>query len=513
MPDALTTSPIPARLAATRPPRAPSRGRGALSLFLSALLTYPRRPFLWCWPLANAVFCAFLSARINPTYDARTIGLDELPFDGIFFSTFLLACTVGFFAASVTGHFVQILLPPRGQVVPNLRRTAVAANIVLTVAIVLGFAAIWPRTVILFGHGSPQSHAVFAHTLPIVLVLAAQLAWTQYAPITGAFSLFAWGLLSFPQPRAATLRMLVGHAPALESAAILLGVGLFVGLWVLIARRRDRTFAVDPIVEAISRKLLGDDSRAAPGATVTPPLPTTIPALAPPRALTAAARRRLHRRAVAGGNSPLVAGAVVGLALVALVYFLRALGVENMDAMTPRVLLYMVSIIPAIFVSASAMENRGPLITHGLLLPRHRRQFVREIGLAMLTNLFTTWIAATLPILLLIILDVSPRVRPAPALLAAMLAIAAAYQVFALGVIAWLLRLTHRIVIMIAQAAGCAMAIPIVAANPNRMLLPTTLISAAVFLAIGVGFALTAYRTWADAEPPSAGPSKTAAAL
>lgn len=511
MPD--TTSPTPSpRLAACR-----REARTGLSLFLSVLLTYPRRPFLWCWPLANAFFCAFLSSRIAPMYDARSTGLaqaEPLPFDGVFFSSFLLACAAGFFAASVTGHFVQLVAPPRGRVVPRLGRTALGANILWTVSIILGVAAIWPHPVITFvsGTSEPQFVRIPAHALALVVVLAAQLAWTQFAPVTGAFTLFAWGLLAFPQPRAATLRMLIGESPALEWAAAVLGVALFIGLWAAIARRRDRTFAVDPIAEAISRMLLGDHSRAAP-ARATPTPAATIPALAPPRTLTASSRRRLHRVAAAGGNRPAFAGLVAGLALVGLVYVLRAFGVERMDAMTPRVLVYMVSIVPAIFVSASAMENRGPLITHGLLLPQHRRNFVRDVGLAMLANLFTTWIAAILPIVLLITLDVSEHVRPKPAALAAMLAIAAAYQVFALGVIAWVLRLNHRIIITIVQAAACALGIPIIIVGDTRTLLPVALLIAVGFAVTGLAFALTAYQRWADSEPPSVGPSKTAAAL
>ena len=510
MPDALITSPTPTRLAATR--------RGALPLFLSVLLTYPRRPFLWCWPLANALFCAFLSYRVSPRYDVLTTGLDQADavplFDGIFFSTFLLACAVGFFAASVTGHFVQILVPPRGQVVPRLRGAAMAANILLTASILFGVAAMWPKPDIHVGPSANELHVIStAHALPIVLLLAAQLAWTQFAPITGAFTIFAWGVLAFPQPRAAALGMLIGQSPALECAAVLFGVAMFVGLWVVIARRRDRVLAIDPIVEAISHKLLGDDSRAAPAAATAPVSPGTIPALAPPRTFTARARLRLHRRAVAGGNSPAVAGAVSGLSLVVLVYLLRAIGVEHMDAMTPRVFFFMVSILPAIFVSASAMENRGPLITHGLLLPEHRRQYVCEIGLAMLINLFTAWVAAIVPILLLIAFDVSDQVRPSPRLLVAMVSIAAAYQLFALGVIAWLLRLTHRIVITIVQAAGCAIAIPIIVVPGSSWMLPVALCVTAAFTVTGLAFALTAYSTWVGSEPPSAGPSKTAAAL
>src|SRR5688572_14766861 len=108
-------------------------GRGALGLFLVTLLTYPRRPWLWCWPLGSALLCAFVSSRIAPMYDATSTGLsgaDPLPFDGAFFASFLLACSVGFFAASVTGHFLQLLTPPLGQTVPRLRRAALAADIV-----------------------------------------------------------------------------------------------------------------------------------------------------------------------------------------------------------------------------------------------------------------------------------------------------------------------------------------------------------------------------------------------
>lgn len=509
MPDAPTTSAHEPCLAATH--------RGALSLFLSVLLTYPRRPLLWIWPVGTAVLATIVPARLPP----MTVSVvpptplsqaTSLPFDNVFVSTFILACVAGFLAASVTGHFVALLRPPRGQIVPRLRVTALAANILLTVSFVLVAALLWPHPRISFQNGGDHATDIPVHALALVTVLAAQLAWTQFAPITGFASFFSWGLLAYPRARDAVLRMIIGEAPVLECGAMILGVGLFVGLWVVILRRRDRPFELDPILEALRHKFFGDDDDAAP--TPAPSaFPGTIPALAAPRTFTAASRRRLHRRALAGGNRPVFAGLVVGLSLVTLVYVLRFFGLEHMDAVTPRVLIYMVSIVPAALVSASAMENRGPLITHGLLLPQHRRQFVRDVGLAMLANLFTLWIAAILPILLLVALDVPDHVRPSPAAFTGILAIAAAYQLFALGVIAWLLRLNHRIIITIVQTAGCALGIPIVSLNPGPSLLPVALAITIAFTLTGLAFALTAHRRWATTEPPSAGPSKTAAAL
>jgi hypothetical protein len=167
-------------------------------------------------------------------------------------------------------------------------------------------------------------------------------------------------------------------------------------------------------------------------------------------------------------------------------------------------------------VTATAMENRGALLSHGLLLPATRRQFVRELGAAMLANLYTAWICALFPIVAWAAFVTPEPIRPAAAALAAIVLIAAAYQLFAFGAIAWTLRLTHRLAITFALTGVCSLGVLILidtALARQRPLGPVTITIASILALAGAIFTLTAYHRWAGSELPSAGPSKTAAAL
>jgi hypothetical protein len=507
MPDAIQAS-------STNSPRLTATHTGALRLLVSTVFTYLRRPWLWTWPLGVTLLTIFVSSKISPMYDAHSTGLsavDPLPYEGLFFSTFLLGCSAGFLAASVTGHFVQLLAPPRGHLVPRLRRTALTAHVLLTALIVLGLATIWPHPTVTYTDSDYHAVTVSVplHALALATVLIAQLAWTQFAPVTGAFSLFTWGILSFPSARLALLRMLIGQAPGLEGFVVILAVGLLVALWIAIARRRDRPLAIDPIVHALVRPFLRDD---APRAARTPSASGAVPALAAPRAFNVRARLRLHRHATTAGYPAAVTGLLVGVLLVLWVLSFGLLGFDDPDPTVARLLGFMTAIIPVMLVTATAMENRGPLLTQGLLLPTSRRQFVRELGLAMLANIFTNWFCALLPILAWAAFLAPERARPTPAALAAMTSIAAAYQLLAFGATAWILRLTHRIAITFSLAGLCSLGVLI--------MIDATLAHAAVTITIttilacaGLAFTLTAYARWSSSEPPSAGPSKTAAAL
>jgi hypothetical protein len=307
--------------------------------------------------------------------------------------------------------------------------------------------------------------------------------------------------------------MLIGQAPGLEAFVVFLGAGLFVALWVAIAHRRDRAQAIDPIVDALFRRILRDDS---PRAVHPLSSPATIPALAPPRAFNARTRICLHRQAVSAGNPAALTGLLTGVLLVLWVFSFEFSGIAQPDPMTPRLLCFLASIVPVMIVTATAMENRGPLLTHGLVLPTPRPQFVRELGLAMLANLFTTWIAAMLPVLAWAAFLTPAIIRPSAGTLASIASIAAGYQLLAFGATAWILRLTHRLAITFALAGLCSLGVLILidagvgARHPSALLVAAIATALAV---VGLAFTLTAYARWAHSEPPSAGPSKTAAAL
>jgi hypothetical protein len=452
-------------------------------------------------------------------YDAHSAGLaatDSLPIDGLFFSTFLLACSAGFLVASVTAHVLQLLTPPRGHLVPRLRRAALSAHILLTALIVLGLASIWPHPSVTYTDSSYDavSASVRLHALALALLLVAQLAWTQLAPVVSAFSLFAWGVVSFSTVRTAVLRMLLGQSPLLEASVALAGLGLLAALSVAITRRRDRPTGVDPIVEALLRTFGRDEPRATAAPTQASPL--TIPALAPPRLFTARTRLRLHRRAASAGVPGGFTGLLVGGLLVLWVLAFQFFGVGQADPMTPRVICFMASIVPVMIVTATAMENRGPLLIHGLLLPTPRPRFVRELGLAMLANLLATWAAAMLPVLAWAAFLAPAIIRPSAGALASIVSVAAGYQIFAFGAAAWILRLTHRLAITFALAGLCSLGVLILIDAGVGARHPSALLVAAIATAlsvVGLAFTLTAYARWAHSEPPSAGPSKTAAAL
>jgi len=491
----------------------------SLRLILSTVFTYLRRPWLWSWPLATTLLAVFVCSKISPMYDAHSTGLsvaDPLPFDGLVFSTFLLACSAGFLVASVTAHVVQLLTPPRGHLVPRLRKAALSAHVLLTALIVLGLATVWPHPSV--SYTDSDYHAVSVsvplHALALASLLIAQLAWTQLAPVVGAFSLLAWVVLSLAAVRTAVLRVLLGQSPLLEATVALVALSLFVALWIAIARRRDRPTAIDPIIEALTRKLGHSDPRAATAAL--PSSAHAIPALAAPRRLDTRTRLRLHRRAASAGNPAAFTGLLTGAFLVLWVLSFQFFGIGEADPMTPRVLCFMASIVPVLVVTATAMENRGPLLAHGLLLPTPRPQFVRELGLAMLANLLTTWVAAILPVLAWAAFPTPVIIRPTPAALASIVSISAAYQLLAFGAAAWILRLTHRLAITFALAGVCSLGVLIMidagvgARHPSPMLVAAITTALAV---VGLAFTLTAYARWAHSESPSAGPSKTAAAL
>jgi hypothetical protein len=130
----------------------------------------------------------------------------------------------------------------------------------------------------------------------------------------------------------------------------------------------------------------------------------------------------------------------------------------------------------------------------------------------MLANLFTTWLCALLPIIAWALFLTPELIRPSHPALIAMISISAAYQLLAFGATAWILRLTHRLTITFALAGLCSLGVLIMidASLANGVV---AIAIAAVLALVGLAFTLTGYARWAHSEPPSAGPSKTAAAL
>jgi hypothetical protein len=506
MPDA-TAAPSPSTCSAA------SRS-GALRPFLAALVSLPRRPWSWTWPAASLLLAAWVSAKatwIYPTGKPGETGLMLPPYDGLFFSTFMFACAVGTAISAVTGHFVQLLSPPRGHVVPNLRRSALAAMICYTAALLVIPALLWPHPAVV---GPAGAIDIRLHALTLAAFLAAQLAWLNYAPAMTILGMFGWwSALGIRGNQDAFLQMLAGQEPMLERVLLVTAGLLFAGLWFALGRRRDRTYQNDPIAEAIVRRFRRAP-RSVPAAA--PAFPGTIPALVPPGSFTPRARRRLHRHAAGAGTPAAGAGLLGALVLILWMLGYRIFAPGEVDAAVPRLLCFMAGLVPLLFVAASAMENRNALLAHGLLLPIRRADFVRELGLAVLANQYIAWICAVAPVLVVVPFLMPANIRPTPRSLVPIVCVAAAYQLLAFGAIAWALRWQNRFAITLALAGLCGVGcVAMFDFGVARTLDPAWLtVTVVVALAsVGVITAFTAYRRWANSEPPSFGPSKTAATL
>ncbi|HEY7120878.1 MAG TPA: hypothetical protein VH475_30115, partial [Tepidisphaeraceae bacterium] len=462
---------------------------GRARLCGAVLRTYVERPAVWWLPAVNMACCVLLSEKFAADY-----------VDMLFFPAFLCAVASAFLAASITGHMVQLLAPARGQVTPGLRSSALTVAIVLSIAAVLLPALLWTYpapSAIPGGIGLRRLHA-----LPLVALLAAQLAWTQVAPVVSALSLFAWTVLWIGRFHDSLMRMLWGRFAALEWAVGAVAVGMFVGLWIVLGRRRERTGGADPIAEYVVRRLFREK---APGSNMEPD--GMIPALARPGASGARTRRRLGREAACGGIGACRTGLLAGGLLTLWMVTWRVYEGSALDAMTPAVTCLIVSAIAPMLVAVTAIENRGALFNGDLMLPRSRRQFVRELGLGMFANQLSIWACGVAPAVMTAAL-VSGRppegAGSAVSFVARVLVTAGAYQVFTFGAIGWVLRLSSWMAcVLVLIAVGSCGVVIVMSGVERRGGGPAGVLLIAVGLAVaGVVMSLAAYRRWTRAETP-----------
>jgi hypothetical protein len=338
------------------------------------------------------------------------------------------------------------------------------------------------------------------------------IAFAQHAPVAGALLVLA-ALLpqAFSGWREGLLFLLLGASPGMAIALGGFAVAMFVAAWAGIATTRDRWYARDPLVETIVRAW----RRLVPEREVS--RPTLMGSRG--RGASVKGMRAVRRRVALGDADGLHVGLALGLALAGcllVIYWLGADSGMKVDAVTPNVLCAVVSMLAVAISYGGAFQFRGALLSHGLMLPRSRAQFVRDVGAAMVVNHLRTVALAVLPVLAVAIAIAPEGVRPSPGTLAGLVAVTVGYHLLSVGVIAWVLRLNSPLV----AALGM---IPICGAGVIAILLPMAprwraeawvTFGGACLLAVGGAvLMLTAYRRWVGVEPVWAGRGKAAVAF
>ena len=476
-------------------------------LYWVLLMTFVRRPWIWIGLGIAAGPYVFLRRGIGHLRAPVSVAPwrpDTFSVEAMFVLAILLACACACSAAAVTAHAAQILAAPRNRVVPRLRGAVLAVTIVLTACVVAGPVLAWPSPT--FGAGRVD----LALRLPVVAfvaLIAGQLAFAQFAPVVGSLSCFAWGALALPGAEGAVRRMLVGGEPVLAWTMGAVAASLFVATWTWMAVSRDRWYAKDPVAETITWawRRLGRRSRG--GAAQ----PTFMGSAAGKPRADARAVRRLRRLVAWGGADASLVGIVFGG--VGASWLLIASSVQlgdggKVDPKFAQVLCFVVSVLSVAITQTAVFEQRRPLLGHGLMLPRSRATFIGELGLTVLGNQLRMWVCALAPLLAAVLWAAPAAERPTPRMLAAVLAVGLAYQLFAFGLIVWLVRADNPFMAVFGLFPVCVFSVVTIAlpGDTGRPRAAWVEFGGAAVLAVaGAALALGAYRRWVEAEPAWAG--------
>jgi hypothetical protein len=288
------------------------------------------------------------------------------------------------------------------------------------------------------------------------------------------------------------VEMYHGQHPGLAAALYGCAAILLLMLWALLYDRR-RLAAMRPLLAWPKRK--GAGTRAAIGSAA----PWSH---AHVRAGTAWRRFRLRTYLVAAGARDgivgLIGGAMIALGALSLQYLFGPA-----EAGTSLILSLVISILVPFIMATRAFEARKALLTFELMLPHSRRQFVRGFGWAMLANIYLAWGAAQLGVLVTYALLAPAEIQQFAGTFTMLLPIAAAYQFFFFGILAWHLSLRPTILNVAGFFTLALIIIPLMARIFDRpgFAKPTTATLMGLGLLVGgVVLVYTAMRRWTRCE-------------
>lgn len=209
-------------------------------------------------------------------------------------------------------------------------------------------------------------------------------------------------------------------------------------------------------------------------------------------------RRARHWRTVVGlGRMPVVVALVLG----AWTFILPTLTSGARDPYAQTVLPVILSTLVPGLVVAGVWPRRWYALADESLRPASRRQFVREQGAAMATELASVWLAITVATFAGSILPRPTQVLSSP-LWRALPALAAG-QVLVFGVVVWVLRYRAGwlvVVTMLLAMTAALVVLLIGGALAQRPDIRPLLAASATFAVIGLAITFDAYRRWLVTE-------------
>lgn len=463
------------------------------------LLSFVRPAQFWLWSPIIVGVAVFVSSP----WPLKLI-LEGAPADAsllheqLVISICFLGVTCAHFSAFVTGHAARLLALPHNHVTPGIRGPVTGVAVALTLLGILLPVLFWPRPLSMTGE---RLFPLYAGA--VVAVVAAEFAWIQVWPsmmhlglLPALVGTVPWLVLTHDAARRTFVEMYRGQHPGLAAALYGCAAVLLVTLWALLFDWR-RLAAMRPLLSwpkgeragAIAA-IGGNGGRGAVWSHVHV------------RAGTTWRRFRLRTYLVAAGARDgmvgLIGGAMIALAAMCLQYLFGPA-----EAGTSLILSLVIGILVPFIMTTRAAEARKALLTFELMLPHSRRQFVRGFGLAMLANAYLAWAAAQMGLLATYALLAPAEIQRFAGTFALLLPIAAAYQLFFFGILAWHLSLRPTIVNVAGFFTIALIVIPLMArifdrpgfARPTRV----TLIGLGLLVG-GVVLVYSAMRRWIHSE-------------
>ena len=459
-------------------------------IYSRILLTYARRPGFWVWTPVILAMSLFVSSPLAVNLLLKGTRPDaDLLAEQLVISAVFLTLVCVHFSTFVAGHAAKLLDLPHNHTVPHLRGPALIVAIALTLLGVLLPPLLWPRPLLLTG-GRSTSLCAGA----IAAVVAAEFAWMQCWPKLmhlGLLPTLAGGLpwLAFMRPdvRRIFFEMLQGWHPSLAVALYVAAALLFAALWFRLFRRRQLT-AAGPL------RLWPKRASALPAVPWSPrPAPAT----------TFGRRLRLRTFLTAAGARDGLFGGIGGLIFALGVLLLQYLFGPG-DPGASLVLSLVISVVVPLLAAARAGEARPALLTIELMLPPAPRDVGRDLGLALLVNLYAAWTAAQVAVLATFAVLAPDDLRTFAGAFALVLTISAAYQLFFFGVLAWFLSFRPTWLNGSLFFTLALIVVPLFARafhRPEFASISGAAVATALALALtGVILTLTALRRWTIAE-------------
>jgi hypothetical protein len=364
---------------------------------------------------------------------------------------------------------------------------------VLAVAVALSLLGVflptllWPRPLFLTGG---RTSALCAGA--IAAVVAAEFAWIQCWPklmhlgLATLTGVLPWLAFMLPAVRRRAFEMLEGRHPGLVVALYAAAAFLFSALWLLLFHRRQ-------LAAAAPLRLWPGRLAAHRGVPWSPrPAPAT----------TFRSRVRLRTFLTAAGARDGLLGAIGGAVFSLGMLLLRYLFGPG-DPGAALVLSLVISVVVPLVAAARAGEARPALLTFELMLPQSRHDVVRDLGLAMLVNLYSAWAAAQAAVIATFAVLAPDELRTFATAFAVVLPISAAYQLFFFGLLAWFLSFRPTWLNGSLFFTFALIVVPLFARAFHRPEFATIAAGVATAMALGltgVILMLTALRHWTVAE-------------